>query len=262
MKLLISVANATEASAALAGGADIIDAKDPLTGALGPVSLPVLRTIHARVAPARPVTAALGDATDEATLEAAAYAFTAAGAALVKVGFAGITHPGRVTALTASAVRGVCAAGHLGCGVVAVAYADAGRAGSIPPPALVGAAARAGATGILLDTSDKSGAGLRHLIEPAALAAWVDEAHAARLFVALAGKLTACDLSYAQDAGADIVGMRGAACEGGRAGRVTTDRVRALHACCVYTSFNPDRAPARPAPPRAARADRPGRWWA
>ena len=46
MRLLVSVASATEASAALAGGADVIDAKNPLAGALGAVSVGVLREIH------------------------------------------------------------------------------------------------------------------------------------------------------------------------------------------------------------------------
>ena len=49
MRLLVSVANATEASAALAGGADLIDAKDPLAGALGAVPIAVLAEIHAVV---------------------------------------------------------------------------------------------------------------------------------------------------------------------------------------------------------------------
>ena len=79
MRLLISVANAAEASAALAGGADIIDAKDPLAGALGAVSVEVLREIHAAVAGARPVTAALGEASREAAIERAAAAFAEAG---------------------------------------------------------------------------------------------------------------------------------------------------------------------------------------
>jgi (5-formylfuran-3-yl)methyl phosphate synthase len=121
---------------------------------------------------------------------------------------------------------------------VAVAYADADYAASIRPTSLVGAAARAGAAGVLLDTADKRGPGLRDLVPPEALAAWVSEAHATGLLVALAGRLTASDVSYACDAGADIVGMRGAACEGGRAGLVSAERVRALHACCVYASFS------------------------
>ena len=85
MRLLVSVASAVEASAALAGGADVIDAKDPLAGALGAVSADVLREIQAVVSSARPLTAALGDATGEAAIECAARAFAAAGAAMASV---------------------------------------------------------------------------------------------------------------------------------------------------------------------------------
>ena len=237
MRLLISVANAAEASAALAGGADVIDAKDPLAGALGAVSTEVLREIHARVAGARLVTAAIGDAADDAEIERAAGAFAAAGAALVKVGFAGITRASRVGELIAAAVRGV-GAGELirlkpdPTGIIAVAYADADRVASLATAALVDVAARAGATGVLLDTADKTGPGLRGLVAPADLAAWVDVAHDAGLLVAMAGKLTADDLAFVRDAGADIAGVRGAACEGGRTGCVSADRVAVLRSLC------------------------------
>src|SRR6185295_10382030 len=103
MQLLVSVASGAEALAAFAGGADVIDAKDPLAGALGAVSPEMLREIYGAVAGRRPVTAALGDAADEATIECAAHAFAAAGALLVKVGFAGIADAGRVAALTIAA---------------------------------------------------------------------------------------------------------------------------------------------------------------
>ena len=111
MRLLVSVASAVEASAALAGGADVIDAKNPLAGALGAVSADALREIHATVAGACLVTAALGDAADETEVERAAGTFAAAGAALVKVGFAGITSASRVESLIGAAVRGVRGAG-------------------------------------------------------------------------------------------------------------------------------------------------------
>ena len=247
MRLLVSVANVAEASAALAGGADVIDAKNPLAGALGAVSADVLREIHATVAGARLVTAAIGDAADEAEVGRAAGAFAAAGAALVKVGFAGITRASRVEMLIRAAVRGVGArAGNGGeggkpepasersdlTGVVAVAYADANRAGSLAACAVVDVAARAGATGVLLDTADKSGPGLRGLMTPTALARWVAEAHDAGLLVALAGKLTADDLAFVRDAGADIAGVRGAVCDGGRTGRVSSTRVALLRELC------------------------------
>ena len=53
MRLLVSVTSAAEASAALAGGADVIDAKDPRRGALGAVSPQTLRAILAAVDDAR-----------------------------------------------------------------------------------------------------------------------------------------------------------------------------------------------------------------
>jgi uncharacterized protein (UPF0264 family) len=243
MQLLVSVADATEASAAVRGGADVIDAKDaknPQAGALGAVSPGVLREIREAVATRRPVTAAVGDATDERAIERIAFEYSAGGAAFVKVGFAGIGSEARVARLSAAAWHGVAAGGKGKSGLVIVGYADADRAASVEPGALVEIAARAGARGVLLDTADKVGPGLRALIDLRALTAWVALAHDSGLFVALAGKLTADELPFVRDAGADIAGVRGAACDGGRAGRVSADRVRLLRAACVT------RAPAAP----------------
>src|SRR5439155_9520287 len=120
-----------------------------------------------------------------------------------------------------------------GSAVVPVAYADADRAASIPRDRLVDAAARGGARGVLLDTFDKQGGGLRELVAPRDLAAWAAAAHDAGLFVALAGKLVASDLPLVCDVGADIAGVRGAGCDGGRTGQVSADRVRLLRSACV-----------------------------
>jgi len=108
-------------------------------------------------------------------------------------------------------------------------------------------AGRAGAEGLLLDTADKRGPGLRGLVASDVLAAWVAEAHDTGLIVALAGQLTAADLSFVCDTGADIAGVRGAACDGGRTGRVAADKVRLLRAQCVGVSEQP----VRPAPVRS-----------
>jgi uncharacterized protein (UPF0264 family) len=233
MRLLVSVASATEVSAALAGGADLVDAKDPRTGALGAVPAAVLREIHAAVGGVRPVTAAIGDAADEAAIERTACAFAAAGAAFVKVGFAGIASATRIAALTAAARRGFGADSGAHRGVIVVAYADAERTASLAPAALVDVAARTGARGVLLDTADKNGPGLRTLVAHGALVAWVAQAHEKGLLVALAGKLTAEDLPFVRDAGADIAGVRGAACDDGRTGRVSAERVRHLRNVCA-----------------------------
>jgi len=133
--------------------------------------------------------------------------------------------------LAAAARRGVVAAGS-GSGLVLVAYADADEPTGIGPAAIIDIAARTGATGLLLDTADKSGRGLLALIGPAALTAWVARAHACGLLVAVAGKLSADDLLVAREVGADIAGVRGAACDGGRNGRVSAERVRLLRSRC------------------------------
>jgi uncharacterized protein (UPF0264 family) len=239
MLLLVSVASPADATAALAGGADLIDAKDPAAGVLGAPTPEMLREIQETVAGARPITAALGDAADEGEVERAARAFAAAGALFVKVGFAGIAHPARAAALAAAAVRG---AG--GSGVVAVAYADAARVGSLPFASVLDVAARAGAHGVLLDTADKSGPGLCVLQSPRTLARLVADVHVAGLFVALAGKLEGGDLPLVRDTGADIAGVRGAACVGGRTGVTSAEQVRGLREA-MRGAPAPDRQGAR-----------------
>lgn len=222
MQLLVSVAGLAEAREALRGGADVIDAKDPLRGALGPVSHDRLIAIGAAVGSTRPLSAALGDAADEAGVARATGRAVFAGVSIVKIGFAGVTDEARACAL-ARAARGY------GAAVVLVAYADWRCAGSLRPDRIVAVAATAGAAGVLLDTAGK-GAPLFALETREGVGAWVAGAHAAGLFAALAGGLSGADFATVRASGADVVGVRGAACVGGRTGRVTADRVAALRA--------------------------------
>jgi uncharacterized protein (UPF0264 family) len=236
MRLLVSVADAQDAAAALAGGADFIDAKDPLKGALGPVALSRFCEIRAACQAQRPLTAALGDAVDESAIEESAREFVAAGAALVKIGFAGIESAGRLESLVSAAVRGAEAAAAGRPDVVVVTYADADPLITLPPSAILCSARKAGASGMLIDTADKAGPGLRTIMAPPALATWIAATHDAGLFAAVAGRLTASDLPCVRDAGADVAGVRGAACDGGRQGRVSPKRVRELQAWCKATA--------------------------
>jgi uncharacterized protein (UPF0264 family) len=198
MQLLVSVADAIDAAAAVEGGADIVDAKDPSRGALGPVSPAALRAIVATVAGRRPVSAALDERGDGAfgTVDRA-----------LRLTFVKLTSPRTIR----------------GCAMVLAAYADAPDWRDV-----IEVARRCGAEGVLLDTRDKNGRGLFRLLDDEAIAQWVEAAHAAGLTAALAGRLTADDLPRAAALGADIAGVRGAACEGGRSGRVSVERVRAL----------------------------------
>jgi uncharacterized protein (UPF0264 family) len=224
MKLLVSVASAFDAQAALDGGADLIDAKDPSMGALGAVPLGVFREIASTVRAARPVTAALGDAADEGELERAAREYAVAGSAFVKVGFAGITRELDARRLAAAAVRG--AAG-TATGVVLVAYADA-PCEDVSRESIVAVASREKAAGVLLDTTDKRGPGLTRLMTIGEISRWVREAHREGLLAALAGRLSSADVTALVDTGADIAGVRGAACDAGRLSSVSAARVRSL----------------------------------
>jgi uncharacterized protein (UPF0264 family) len=227
VRLLVSVADAAEARLALEGDADIIDVKDPARGSLGAADASVLREIADFVGTARPISAALGDAADERAIETAARAAATNRLAYVKVGFAGVADATKVESLIAAAVSGVRSVS-TSSGVVAVAYADAVRVDSVSPDRVIEAAERARAVGVLLDTARKDGGALFDLMDQVRVGRWVRLAHEAALTVALAGSLTAADLASARALGADIAGVRGAACEGGRVGRISHERVAAL----------------------------------
>ena len=227
MRLLTSVAGPAEARAALHGGADLIDAKDPRRGALGPVSVRRLAAIRAAVAGARPLSAAVGDATSEAAVGAAVAAALSVGVAFVKVGFAGVTSEARAGRLAVAAQREANTG--VATRLVLVAYADWRRAESLAPTRVAAVAAATGAAGVLLDTANK-GAPLFTVWSLASVAAWVASAHDAGLLAALAGGLSGPDFARARALGADVVGVRGAACVGGRTGRVSRSRVAALRA--------------------------------
>ena len=226
MHLLVSVRDPVEARAAFIGGADVIDAKDPRSGALGAVRPPLLAAIQRTVNSARPtrlLSAALGDADEEPAVIRRARVASRRQVAFVKLGFAGVRSETRSRWVAAAVVRHLAPATRL----VLVAYADWERVGSLSPRRLVAIAAAVGATGVLLDTARKA-APLFALEAPDAVAAWVATVHAAGLFAALAGSLMDSDITTARELGADVVGVRGAACIGGRLGRVSPERVATL----------------------------------
>lgn len=228
MKLLISVRSPAEVGPALAGGADIIDAKEPARGPLGPVAPDILADILGRVPDDRPCSVALGDlATKEEVISAVGLVRSHRRTAglYLKVGFAGVSSPAVARRLLEYAVA--AASRHPGAPrIVAVAYAD--RSGSFHPHDLAQPAAQAGAVGVLLDTHRKDGQGLFGSMAPAEVATWVLGVQRCGMFAAVAGEIGMTDIETVQSLGADIVGVRGAACEGGREGSVAAERVMSL----------------------------------
>ena len=159
MRLLVSVVSAVEARRALAGGADIIDVKDPGEGALGAPAPRVLSEVARAVGGAAPISVALGDLPDlPHTAALAARGAAECGAGYVKVGLRGVHELDRAVAM----MRAVLDAVGSGVAVIAAAYADAD---ALDPPALAPAwlpalVERTGIAGALVDTFVKDGRGL------------------------------------------------------------------------------------------------------
>jgi (5-formylfuran-3-yl)methyl phosphate synthase len=229
MPLLVSVRSGEEVSAALAGGADIIDAKEPARGSLGAVDPEVLSAIAARTPGSVPLSVALGDcATEEEARRAVSAARLPKRSAPVylKLGFAGVASVERVVSLLQTAIT-TATASVLDPDIVGVAYADHRGAGTIPPEDVLHATVAARARGLLIDTYRKDGRGLLDHLSLDRVSALSVSARAAGLLFAVAGSLDSDAISRLAPM-ADILGVRGAACRGGRTGTVTAELVAEL----------------------------------
>ncbi len=231
MRLLVSVRTEVEVTAALAGGADIIDAKEPAHGSLGAVSPEMLRRIAARLPLSVPLSVAHGDFTAPDAVRRAVAAVAVAlpdrrATTYVKLGVAGEGSEAVATSLVVAALDAASATSSRPT-VVPVAYADHAIAGSPPPEMLLRAAIESGARAFLLDTWTKDGRGLLDWVPLERLRALSASARCAGLMLAIAGSLDSAAID--QVAGmADVIGVRGAACRGGREGTVDAVLVQRL----------------------------------
>jgi uncharacterized protein (UPF0264 family) len=231
MRLLVSIVCEEEVQAAVTGGADILDVKNPAEGGLGAAVPERLRGIRAAAPAAVPVSAALGDAPMlPGTMALAALGAAVCGVRYVKVGLFGPRNGGEAERL----LRAVCAAvrGRMPeTGVIAAAYADAGEFGGVAAEAAPALAARAGASGCMIDTLVKDGRRLFDFIPVERLAAFIGECGERGLESALAGSLREEDMPLLARLGPDIVGVRSAVCRGDRLdGRVSARAVSRLRA--------------------------------
>jgi (5-formylfuran-3-yl)methyl phosphate synthase len=238
VRLLVSVRSAAEAVAALDGAAHIVDAKEPARGPLGAVEPAVLSAILAQVPASLPVSVALGDFTTAKEVYASVAALPRrSGPMFVKIGFAGARSARAVSDLVVTA-REAASGAYESPQVIAVAYADADQVDAPDPWDLCEAARRGGAAGVLLDTACKQGGTLVDLMPPGELSDWVSLAHLHELTAGIAGSLRIGDFEVVGDTGADIVGVRGAACDGGRTGTVSAERVAALVAAIQQSDLD------------------------
>lgn len=256
MQLLVSVVCVEEVSAAVAGGADIIDVKNPLEGSLGANFPHVIRLIRESTPPGVPVSAAIGDTPNLPGMAALAAAGAAGcGVQYVKVGLMGSREPDDALRLL-SAVCRAAREQDPAVRIMAAGYADAPVVGAFPPMDLPAIAVEAGADGCMLDTAVKKGGSLLSVLSTMELEGFVARCRSAGLLSALAGSLREEDLPHICDLGPDIVGVRTAACRGDRvSGRVDREAVRRLKdriAAAASPRSGPYRA-ARPADRAAPR---------
>lgn len=220
MRLLVSVRDVDEARLAAAAGVDIVDVKEPSDGTLAPASPAALAAIAAALPAVVPLGVALGEPADRAALSALLLARAATlGGRHVYVKFVPPANGARVCV---SLVRALLP----DASVVVAGYADACGTPAARR-AFLREACAAGADGALLDTRSKS-RGLLHVVPEAELGELIEESRARGAFLALAGSLDAPALARLAVLGADVAGVRGAACEGGRAGPLSAARVAAL----------------------------------
>ena len=229
MNLLISVAGVDEVAPAVAGGADIVDVKNPSEGALGANFPHVIRGVRRATPRGIPVSAALGDVPNlPGTISLAALGAATCGVQYVKVGLLGPSHADEATGLLQRVCQAVAGLDEPPQ-VIATGYADAHKVKALSPLELPGVAARAGAHGCLLDTIVKGDGTLFDSLDDAQLTLFVEQCRQLDLLSALAGSLTASDIQRVQSIGPDIIGFRTAACRGDRVnGRIDAGLVRRL----------------------------------
>ena len=230
MKLLISPTDETEAAEAIAGGANIVDVKNPREGALG-ASFPwVIRRVK-EIAPTNvEVSCTIGDPSSllgAATLTALGAATT--GVDYIKVGLRGVKTKEDAVYMMRNISRAAKECKPT-LKVVVVGYADAHKVGSVNPMLVPQIAGEAELDVAMLDTAVKNGSNLFASLSPSQLSNFVESSHDYGLKVAVAGSLSAQDLQGVYSSGADIVGLRGAACTGGDRvnGRIRREKVQEL----------------------------------
>lgn len=228
--LLISPKDVVEALTAVKGGADILDIKNPKEGSLGANVPWVISEVKQRIPPNVPISASIGDFPDlPGSAALAAFGAVKAGATIVKIGLKGPKDARSATHLIRQVVRAVRGADE-SARVAACSYGDFERTGTIDPTLLPKITEEGGAHIAMLDTGVKDGRPLLDFLAIGELRDFTGEAHSRGLLAALAGSLGEKEVRLLKQAGPDVIGVRGAACEGGNRerGRISVERVRKL----------------------------------
>jgi uncharacterized protein (UPF0264 family) len=230
-----------EALEAVAGGADIIDVKNPDEGSLGANFPWIVRQIR-KLAPRHiEVSATIGDMPNlPGTASFAALGAAVSGANYVKVGLLGPRSLDEAVFLMHSVVRTVKEY-DAKVNVVAAAYADWERAGTINPLLVPEIVKKSSSHVAMIDTKVKDGKRLFDFLSLDDLRDFASRSHEMGILSALAGSLQKEDIPLLAGLNVDIIGVRRAACEGidRVSGRVSRQKVRDLASLVKETASGP-----------------------
>lgn len=228
MRLLVSPMNIEEARAALAGGADILDVKNPKEGSLG-ANFPWAIKAVAEMAGGRvPVSATIGDMDYKpGTASLAALGAVFSGADYVKVGLLGVKSAEQAGDMLENIVRAVKGYDRRRK-VVASAYSDYSRVDSIPPMLLPAVAESSGADVVMVDTAIKDGKSTFEFMSERGLSEFISAGQNLGLEVAIAGTIGFQDLDLLKRIDPDIIGVRGIVCGGDRKSSIKPELVKKL----------------------------------
>ena len=226
MKLLVSPTNVEEAIISEKGGADIIDVKNPKEGSLGANFPWVISEIRSHVK--KPLSATIGDFNYKpGTASLAALGAAVAGAQYIKVGLYDIHSEAEAYDVLSSVARSVKSYDAKRI-VVASAYSDYSRIGSIKPSLLPAIAKKAGCDVVMVDTGIKDGKSTFDFMDDDELLSFVGLAHDHGLQCALAGSIKFKDIDPILKMEPDIIGVRGIVCGGDRSECIKAELVTRL----------------------------------
>jgi len=223
--LLVSVRNAEEARAALLGGADIIDVKEPRNGSLGAASAEVWEAVAAVVTDEVLLSLALGELSDFDPRQAAQ---VPASTDYAKIGLAGCAEMPDWPERWQQAWD--CLPIHVER--VAVCYVDQQQAVAPGWQEILQQALVAGCKCLLLDTFDKRAGNLFEHWNQRQLADTVAQAASEGLFVVAGGSIQAQHQPMLVASGVRFLAVRGAVCRGARTGPLEAGLVKQLRAVC------------------------------
>ncbi|MDY6964921.1 MAG: (5-formylfuran-3-yl)methyl phosphate synthase [Halobacteriota archaeon] len=226
MRLLVSPINVKEARAAVDGGADIIDVKNPKEGSLGANFPWMIRSIKDAIGD-ETLSATLGDLNYKpGTASLAALGAAVAGAEYIKVGL-WVKTADEALDMVKNVVRSVKEFDSEKK-VVAASYSDYKRLGLVSPFELPGIGKKAGADVVMVDTGRKDGKTTFDFLSEDELMKFLTDARESGLQTAIAGSIGFKEIEALKRIDPDIIGVRGIVCGGDRNSSIKEGLVKDL----------------------------------